>query len=98
MTQAVISSYTLGDWQIRFQRSAATPDKVIDGQTHGGVFSDLISSTGFAYAIISKSDGWVLEAQFPKDGLIEGAESDGSNIKFEIQTADNTTGSAAGRT
>jgi len=98
MTQSVRSSYALGDWQIRFQRAAATPDKVIDGQTNGGVFSDLIGSTGFAYAIVSKADGWVLEAQFPKDGLIEGAESNGTDIRFEVQTADNTTDKKGGRT
>jgi hypothetical protein len=98
MTQAVRSTYAPGDWQIRFQRAAVTANKVIDGQTNGGVFSDLIGSTGFSYAIVSKADGWVLEAQFPKDGLIEGSESNGKDIKFEIQTADNTTDKKGGRT
>lgn len=88
-------AYQSGDWQIRFQREAEE-GAYIDGS--GSVSSALLTADGFAWGVETASSDWVMEASFPKATLQQEAAFDGEFMKFEIQTADNTTGAGSGRT
>lgn len=99
MTQTDRTAYETGDWQIRLQRSASSESDYVSGRTFSGWNVDeLTFSNDFQYKVISNATGYVVEAQLPKALLIQESVSDGENIMFEIQTADNTTGAAGGRT
>jgi hypothetical protein len=81
-------------WQIRYQRDGD------DGPFTDGNRNDaLIADADFAWEVVTDDAGWVLETVLPIDLLVNGyADWDGENFKFDIQTADNTTGAAGGRT
>jgi hypothetical protein len=75
-------------WQYRIQR---------DGDD--GAFVDGKTSDDFEWAVTTDDAGYTVEVTYPIATLVSGyADWDGENFKFDIQTADNTTGAGGGRT
>ncbi len=81
-----------GDWQIRFQRASET-NEYIDGSQN----VDSVSSQ-FGYAVKDIGTTYIQEMSFPISVLKESGNFNGSNFRFDIQIADNTTGEVGGRT
>ena len=90
------TSYASGVWQLRIQRDGNR----LTGRSSGqwSLDSTSMADSGFEFKTVSTSEGYVLEAKFPISMLQQDANFDGTNLKFDIQTADNTTGEAGGRT
>lgn len=89
-----VTAYASGSgvWQIRIQRDG----KKLSGSA--AVDSLTMIANGFEYKTNSTADGYVVEAKFPISMLQQDAYLDMPNMKFEIQTGDNTTGASGGRT
>jgi hypothetical protein len=96
-------AYQEGSWQIRIQREAADDEAnpYMDAGTGNAAGTTSITDVmvfGENYGVETSSSEWSMEAAFPISVLVGDGNFDGEYIKFEIQTADNTTGAASGRT
>jgi hypothetical protein len=81
-------AYGVESKQMRWQRSN-------EGHEPAGVEAD----AGYEAFVLSDDDGYVLEVILPIAALLNGgAAFNDVDFKFDIQTADNTTGAAGGRT
>jgi Carbohydrate family 9 binding domain-like/Secretion system C-terminal sorting domain/Cadherin-like beta sandwich domain len=87
-----MTSNGVGVTSYRIQRDGA----VITG---GGFASiEAMNAAGVQFGVVSNANSYVVEAKIPLDSLVKTAAFDLVNFKFEIKTADNTTGAAGGRT
>lgn len=88
-------AYQPHTWQIRYQRDG-DEGPFVDGS---GNIQTLIDDSDHVWEVATDETGWKLEAQLPIATLVAGyADWDGESFKFDIQTGDNTTGAAGGRT
>lgn len=88
------ASYAEGDIQLRCQRTINGAQEWISGKQ----YADMAASSNFKYSAVSDATSYMIEFQFPKAVLAGTSDFDGTNFRFEIQAADNTTGLPGGRT
>lgn len=87
--------YTGSTSQLRFQRDG-DGDAGMDGT--GTMVTNLQGDDGFEWMVDGDDAGYVLEVVLPVAVLDGDAVFGGADFLFDIQTADNTTGAAGGRT
>jgi hypothetical protein len=92
-------AYKTGSWQVRIQREGET---LIDGNSGANTWSvaTLTADPNFKYAAETSATEWIAELIFPFATLSAGMDPawDAKYTRFDIATADNTTGAAGGRT
>jgi hypothetical protein len=94
VSDGTYGTYQDWTWQIRYQRDG-DDGPFVDGNRTANLEAD----DAFAWAVTTDDAGWVLETALTIETLVNGyADWDSENFKFDIQTADNTTGAAGGRT
>jgi hypothetical protein len=94
-----VGAYKTGCWQVRIQREGET---LIDGNSGANTWAvtTLTGDPNFKYAAETSATEWIAELIFPYATLAAGLDPawDYGFTRFDIATADNTTGAAGGRT